>query len=150
MKHGPIGASRSSADIPNDQKKQLDRDADAFEIRMKNYRRVLDMEPSVAALKPTVVRGFLVNYPSSGHHVADYLFPMSFVNQVDAVLETMWQANHEFWVGTPKKVAASIKKLMEDTADVLEKADHYEWVKWGAAVAATVVGGVIVHRVTRK
>ncbi len=131
--------------FPADQKKDLDRQWNNFSIRMRNYKKVLELQPSVAALQFTVVRGFLLS-PKGAGHIADYLVPMSLVNQSDAVLENMLQANREFFLQTPKDIAAAIVKGVEEAGDVMKK---HELIKWGGAVLGTVIGGLIVVRLSR-
>lgn len=136
-------------DMPQAQRDDFDKQLEGFEFRMGRYKQALEQTDNLDALKRTVVKGFLVNYPKSGHHVADYLFPMSFVNQIDAVLETLLEANKEMFVETPKAVARQLEKIAEAADKLIEFLE-----KWGVwlvgSIAATVIGGVIVVKLTEK
>ncbi len=136
--------------LPDAQRERLDKEAAEFYVRFRNYRLVLDETNKLDALAVAVVRGFLVNYKGSGHTVADYLFPMTFVNQTEAVLETMVQASKEFFIETPMKVLRAIQAGVEDVTDVLTDERTSMFLKWGVALTATVVGGLIVNNLTKK
>ena len=136
--------------FPADQRRTLERDYERFEIRMRNYKRVLDLRPiHQGNLDAAVVRGFLVDDGSG--HIADFLFPVTFTNQADAVLETMQQALREFFIETPRNIERAILEGIEDAGDALE--DGITWQRaapWMAAVAGSVVAGLIVAKATRK
>lgn len=136
--------------FPDAQREQFDKEAHEFYVRFRNYRLVMDETRKTDALAVAVVRGFLLNYKGSGHTVADYLFPMTFVNQTDAVLETMIQANRDFFLQTPKKVWKALEGGVEDIHDVLTDERTMMFLKWGAAIGATVVGGIIVNNLTSR
>jgi len=138
--------------FPDDQRHALERDYSRFEERMKTYKRVLDLRPiEQRNLELGVVRGFLTSGPT---HIADFLFPITFANQSDAVLENMIEAIKEFFVDTPKKVHASILKSIEDAGDFIEDVKNPEGLQkalpWIAAVAGSVTAGIIVARLTQR
>ncbi len=119
----------------------FDRAFEDFAVRFKNYRRVLDMKPSVATLENTVAREFLDGVP--GQRVPDYVLPIMLMNKTDALIEAMFAYNKDFLVRTPIAVKAAIVKS-------LAAEEESGMLKWGVVVLGTVAAGAVAVTIARR
>lgn len=140
--------SLAGTDLSASDKSSIRRDRKRWAERMRTYHDALKAAKpdDEAGVYRTVVRGFLLNYPGSGHHVPDCLFPQSFLNMVKAGED----AHREAWDGFVKDLRARVQKVIVEPAETVAKS-ALATVRLAPillGVAGSVAAGLIVWRLT--
>ena len=135
---------------------QLERDMDAFVDRMEAYRVAIEESETEEELTPKI-RGFLVNFPGSGHPTPDFATPYSFFNQLSAAVPELAQAfldsYKEALEEAPEVVGEALGKTARKVGEVTGEAiggfaSGLGLV--GIAVGVGVIAGVLLLRSERS
>lgn len=126
----------------------IGRDVGRWKERMATYRDALQAArpDDAAGVYRTVTRGLVINFPGSGHHVADALFVPAFLNMVAAGEQT----HRDAWSAFVADLGERIRKVVVEPAKTTAKAalSTIRLAPVLVGIAGSVAAGLIVWRIT--
>jgi hypothetical protein len=122
--------------------RRLDREMQRWQRRMLAYHKVLNSKPTQTTVDGKVVKGLLLS-PKGAMHIADAVWPLSFGNQTQVLLDHEKQRYTQLFLDLNREAAQMLKKAKDGAKTLADNAG-----KIGIAVLATVVGGYILAKTT--
>ena len=134
-------ARRKNSVQNKDEVRRVDLAYKRWSVRMKRYGAILRRPSSHGAIPAQVVKGLLLS-PGKGTHVADAIWPLSFGNQTQVLLDHERQRYVQLFDDLREEALV----MLDDAKKAGNAIANNAW-KIGVAVIASVVGGVIVAKV---